>query len=248
MRFRIIGFALLVTTTVVASTAAQNPPAAPAITRTVVAATKLPTVTDTPLQFRALSVTIPPGERSSVSTANGILYQISGSTEVSTGGEAKTLNPGEGVFIGGGKPASLKAGNGEPSAFLHFLLAPVADQSPVETAPAVVKELHRTAPISDLKPGSYDLNLTRVTFPAQMPSNAPHHRSGAALYYVVSGTGANTVEGKTEAKGPGALIYEPFGLVHQWGNPGDTPLTFLAFNINPEGVAAVVPGVPAKGR
>jgi hypothetical protein len=33
---------------------------------------------------------------------------------------------------------------------------------------------------------------------------------------------------------------EPFGLVHQWGNPGDEPLTFLAFNINPDGVAAVV--------
>ena len=39
---------------------AQQPPAQP-ITRTVVAATKLPTVTDRPLLFRALSVTIPPG-------------------------------------------------------------------------------------------------------------------------------------------------------------------------------------------
>jgi hypothetical protein len=34
-------------------------------------------------------------------------------------------------------------------------------------APAAVTELYRTvAPIPDLKPGSYDLNLTRVTFPA----------------------------------------------------------------------------------
>ena len=45
---------------------------------------------------------------------------------------------------------------------------------------------------------------------------------------------------------PGSLIYEPFGLVHQWGNPGNEPLTFLAFNINPEGVPAVVPETPAK--
>jgi mannose-6-phosphate isomerase-like protein (cupin superfamily) len=118
---------------------------------------------------------------------------------------------------------------------------------PAATAPAAVKELYRTvAPIPDLKPGGYDLNLTRVTFPAQMPSNPPHHRSGAALYCIISGTGANTVDGKTEAKGPGVLIYEPFGLVHQWGNPGNEPLTFLAFNINPEGVAAVLPGAPAK--
>jgi len=183
--------------------AAQQPPAQPPITRTVVAATKLPTLTDQPLLFRALSVTIPPGEKSSVSTADGILYQMSGSTEVSIGGEAKTLSPGEGMFLAGGKLASMKTGTGEASTLLHFLLVPVADQDqPVETKPAIVKELYRTAaPISDLKPGSYDLNLTRVTFPAQMPSNPPHHRSGAALYYIVSGTGANTVNWQNGREG-----------------------------------------------
>jgi quercetin dioxygenase-like cupin family protein len=227
---------------------AQKPPAQPPITRTVVAATKLPTVTDRPLLFRALSVTIPPGEKSSVSTADGIVCQMSGSTEVSIGDETKMLNPGEGLFLAGGKPASMKAGTGEASTFLHFLLVPVADQDqPVETRPAIVKELFRSAtPIPDLKPGTYDLNLTRVTFPAQMPSNPPHHRSGAALYYIVSGTGANTVNGKTDAKEPGSLIYEPFGLVHQWGSPSDIPFTFLAFNINPEGVAAVISGAPTR--
>jgi mannose-6-phosphate isomerase-like protein (cupin superfamily) len=74
----------------------------------------------------------------------------------------------------------------------------------------------------------------------------PHHRSGAALYFILSGTGANTIDGKTEARGPGSLIYEPYDLVHQWGNPGNEPLIFLAFNINPEGVAAVLPGAPVK--
>src|SRR5262249_42177570 len=58
----------------------------------------------------------------------------------------------------------------------------------------------------------------------------------------------NTVDGKTQARGPGSLIYEPYALVHQWGNPGDEPLIFLAFNINPEGVAAVLPGAPAKKK
>jgi quercetin dioxygenase-like cupin family protein len=98
--------------------------------------------------------------------------------------------------------------------------------------------------LPELKPGSYELNLTRVTFPPGMPSNLPHHRSGAALYYIVSGIGANTVDGKTADRGPGSLIYEPFGLVHQWGNPGSEPLTFLAFNINLEGVPAVIPETP----
>jgi quercetin dioxygenase-like cupin family protein len=216
----------------------------------VVAATKLPTVTNVPLHFKAVSVTLQPDEKSDVSATSGILYQMSGSTEVSLGGDAKMLNAGEGLFIAGGKTTALTAANGGPSTFLHFFLVPAADlDRAVETPPAAARELYRTAaPIPDLQPGGYDLNLTRITFPAQMPSNPPHHRSGAALYYIISGTGANTVGGKTEARGPGSLIYEPYALVHQWGNPSNEPLIFLAFNINPEGVAAVLPGAPAKNQ
>jgi quercetin dioxygenase-like cupin family protein len=247
MQFRTSGLLLLGAMALPASGTAQTTPAPPEITRTVVAATKLPTVTDVPLHFKAVSVTLQPDAKSDVSAASGILYQISGSTEVSLGGEAKTLNAGDGLFIAGGRTAALTAGPGGPSTFLHFFLVPAADLGrPVETAPAAVTELYRTAtPIPDLQSGGYVLNLSRVTFPAQMPSNAPHHRSGAALYFIISGTGANTVDGKTEARGPGSLIYEPYALVHQWGNPGNEPLIFLAFNINPEGMPAVLPGAPA---
>jgi quercetin dioxygenase-like cupin family protein len=250
MRSTTIGSFLVCAVALAAPAAGQTQPAIPAISRTVLASTKLPTVVDTPVQFRAVSVTIPSGARSSVSATDGILYQLSGSTEVSIGGDIKILNPGEGLFIANGNAATLKAGDSGPSTFLHFLLAPTADlDKPLEALPAVVQELYRTvAPLPALKPGRYDLNLTRVMFPAQMPSNPPHHRSGAALYYILSGTGANTVEGILEAKAPGSLIYEPFGLVHQWGNPGEVPLTFLAFNINPEGVAAVLPGAPPKSQ
>jgi len=248
MQFRTTGLMLLGALALPAAAAAQTTPAPPVITRTLVAATKLPTVTDVPLHFKAVSITLQPDERSRVLPVNGILYQMSGSTEVLLDGEAKMLNSGEGLFIAGGKTAALTAGSGRPSTFLHFFLVPAMDLGrPAETAPATVRELYRTAnPIPDLRPGGYDLNLTRVTFPAQMPSNPPHHRSGAALYYIISGTGANTVDGKTEARGPGSLIYEPYALVHQWGNPGEEPLIFLAFNINPEGVAAVLPGAPEK--
>jgi quercetin dioxygenase-like cupin family protein len=250
MQFRTTELLLLGAMALPASGAAQTAPAPPAITRTVVAATKLPTVTDVPLHFKAVRTTLQPNEKRGISAANGILYQMSGSTEVSLGDEAKMLSDGEGLFIAGGKTATLTAGSRGPSTFLHFFLVPAVDlDRSVETAPAAVRELYRTeTPIPDLKPGGYDLNLTRVTFPAQMPSNPPHHRSGAALYYIISGTGANTVDGKTEARGPGSLIYEPYALVHQWGNPGNEPLIFLAFNINPEGVAAVLPGAPAKNQ
>jgi quercetin dioxygenase-like cupin family protein len=250
MQFGTIGLLLLGAMALPTSGAAQTIPAPPAITRTVVAATKLPTVTDVPLHFKVVTISLQPDERSGISAANGILYQMSGSTEVALDGEAKMLNAGEGLFIAGGKTAALTAGSEGPSTFLHFLLAPAVDlDRPVEAAPAAVKELYRTAnPIPDLKPGGYDLNLTRVTFPARMPSNPPHHRSGAALYFIISGTGANTVDGKTEARGPDSLIYEPYTLVHQWGNPGNEPLIFLAFNINAEGVAAVLPGAPVKNQ
>jgi quercetin dioxygenase-like cupin family protein len=239
----VLGSAALATAAI-----AQTPqPAAPAA-RTVIAATKLPSVTDKPLLFRAVSITVPPGERQNISTADGVLYQLSGTTEVSVGGETKTLGPGEGTFIAAGNSVSLTARGSEPSSSIHFLLAPAANSSSATPAGGT-KELYRTpSPIADLKPGTHDVNLTRVTFPAHMPSNAPHHRTGAALYYVISGSGANTVAGKTEMRGPGTFIYEPSGLVHQWGNPGDMPLTFLTFNINQEGMPAVAPDPVAKSQ
>jgi hypothetical protein len=112
-------------------------------------------VTNAPLYFKAVSVTLPSGQKSSVSAANSIVYQMSGSTEVLLDGETKMLNAGEGLLIAGGKTRLLKAGTGEPSNFLHFLLAPAADlDRPAEAAPAIMRELYRTAaPIQDLKPG-----------------------------------------------------------------------------------------------
>jgi hypothetical protein len=65
-----------------------------------------------------------------------------------------------------------------------------------------------------------------------MPSNAQHDRSGAALYYIVSGTGANTVDGKTEAKGPGSLVCEPMvscinGAIQATSRSHLSPLTLI---------------------
>lgn len=65
MHVSIFGAVLLSAASLAAPAAAQTTPAPPAITRTVVAATKLPTVVAAPLHFRAMSVTIPPGEASS---------------------------------------------------------------------------------------------------------------------------------------------------------------------------------------
>src|SRR5258705_4946504 len=127
MQFRTTGLLLLGAMALPASGTAQTTPAPPAITRTVVAATKLPTVTDVPLHFKAVSITLQPDEKSGVSAANGILYQISGSTEVALDGEAKMLNAGEGLFIAGGKTAALTAGRGGACNLLHIYPAPPLD-------------------------------------------------------------------------------------------------------------------------
>src|SRR3984893_10941663 len=146
MQFRTTGLWLLGAMVLPAPATAQTTPAAPAITRTVVAETKLPTVTDVPLHFKAVSITLQPDEKSGVSAANGILYQMSGSSEVTLDGEVQMLNAGEGLFIAGGKTAALTGGAGGPSTFLHFFPAPAADLGrPAETAPAGVTELYRTA-------------------------------------------------------------------------------------------------------
>ena len=78
------------------SVAAQPAPPPAGVTRTVVAATKLLTVTEAPLYFRAVSVPLPPGGKSHFSAVDGILYQVSGSTEITFDKQTTTLNSGDG--------------------------------------------------------------------------------------------------------------------------------------------------------
>lgn len=221
----------------------------PTAVRNVLATAGLPTVVDVPLHFKLLRVSIPAGQSTTSRGANGFLFQMSGMLSVTTSGDTRTLRNGDAIFVGRGESATLKAAGPEPAVLLHFLLLPAADLEKVlEGAPAVVTELFRTtAPIPSLKSGPYEFTLTRVTLPPRMPSNPPHYRSGGALYYVASGTGTMTVEGKTETKPTGSRLFEPYGMVHQWGNPGDTPLVLLQANISPEGVPAVIVGAPPAG-
>ncbi|MBV9969056.1 MAG: hypothetical protein JO228_03650 [Xanthobacteraceae bacterium] len=103
MHIRITGSILLAAVACSQAAMAQTPPAT---VRTVIAATKLPSVTDTPLYFDVVSVTLAPEQKSGVSKANGILYQLSGSTEVLLAGETKTIMPGRG-FSSAPAPARL---------------------------------------------------------------------------------------------------------------------------------------------
>jgi mannose-6-phosphate isomerase-like protein (cupin superfamily) len=92
-----------------------------------------------------------------------------------------------------------------------------------------------------------DAKSKDLTSPAPR-SPIVHRATGAALYYIVAGTGAVTIDGRTEDKGPGSLVFEPYGLIHQWANPRGEPLTTVIFNLNPEGMGAVRLGAPAAGE
>jgi hypothetical protein len=94
MHFRTFGIVLVGAAFVAVPAVAQTTAAPPAIMRTVVAATKLPTIVAAPLHFRAVTITIRPGEVSRFSGASGIIYEMKGSTEVSIDGGVKTIGPG----------------------------------------------------------------------------------------------------------------------------------------------------------
>jgi quercetin dioxygenase-like cupin family protein len=242
MRIRSWSWFALVLSSLAPPVLAQTQPAN--TVRTLLAAGHLDSVVDTPLYFRLFAVRLPPTERVSYSGPNSMLYVLSGTLAVVLDGNAQTISEGAGVFIPAGRAAAFGATSAEPARFLQFVLAPAAEaQKPPLGSPASAEELYRTPePLPGLRAGPYEFSLTRVTLPAGMPTNPSHYRSGAALYYVIAGTGAFTADGKTEPKAAGAPHFEPYGWVHQWANPGDTPLVLLQANISQEGVPAVLPG------
>ena len=242
MRMRSWSWLALVLSSLALPALAQTQPAN--TVRTLLAAGHLGSVVDTPLYFRLFAVRLPAREHVSYSGPNSMLYVLSGTLAVALDGTAQTVSEGTGFFIPAGRTTVFSATGTEPVHFFEFVLAPAAEpQMPPLGSPASAEELYRTPePLPGLRAGPYEFSLTRVTLPARMPINPSHYRSGAALYYVIAGTGAFTADGKTEPRVVGAPHFEPYGWVHQWANPGDTPLVLLQANISQEGVPAVLPG------
>jgi quercetin dioxygenase-like cupin family protein len=222
-----------------------SPPSAPSsagILRAVLASAALPSVVDAPRYYKVVRVSVPAKQATTYSGPVGFVFTLSASVEVASGADRQLLSREEGLLVAAGKNTTFKAGGSEPAVFLHFVLLKADElNQPMESRPATVTELYRTAsPIPGLKPGPYEFTLVRVTFPPHFPTNPPHRRSGAAVYYFLTGTGMLTSGGKTEPRSAGALHYEPYDFVHQWGNPGDAPFVIIQLNISQEGVPAVI--------
>jgi quercetin dioxygenase-like cupin family protein len=220
--------------------AQQSPSSTPV--RTVLAVANLPSVVQAPFFFRLSKIELNAGQSTNYSGPIGFIYLLSGALESQVNGQKRTLQPGDALVVTADKVHTFVAASAEPAIFLHYVLGrgEELDRS-IERAPAIVTELYRSAEsIPRLKSGPYEFTLTRVTFPPRMAPNVPHYRSGAALYYVLEGSGTFIADGKTEIRDKGMAHFEPQGWVHQWGNPGETPLVLLQANISEEGVPAVI--------
>jgi len=165
---------------------------------------------------------------------------------VQTKNGQQSLRQDDAVLVAADSAYTLKSSATEPALFLHFMLGRSTDlDQAAEHSPAVVAEIYRSPQaIPDLKPGRYEFTLTRVSYPRMAP-NVPHYRSGAALYYIRSGSGIFIADGKTETKPAGTAHFEHHGWLHQWANEADEPLVLLQANISEEGAPAVVMTQPA---
>jgi quercetin dioxygenase-like cupin family protein len=219
---------------------APKPPAG--IVRAVLASTALPSVTDAPRYYKLVRVSVSSGNATAYNGPVGFVFLLSGSLQVAAGADRQILERGDGFAVAAGRKTALTALGSEPAVYLHFVLSRADELNrSMEGAPAMVTELYRNAsPIPGLKPGPYEFSLVRVTFSPRLPLNPPHRRSGAALYYVLAGPGVFATGGKSETKPAGVAHFEPYDLVHQWGNPVDTPLVLIQANISQEGVPAVI--------
>lgn len=222
-------------------TLAQQAPSSTPV-RTVLASASLPSVVDAPLFFRLSKIELNSGQSTNYSGPIGFIYVLSGILTSQVDSEKLALRQGDGLLVTASKVHSFTAAAAEPAIFLHYVLGRAEElDRAAEQEPAIVTELYRSAePIPQLKPGPYEFTLTRVTFPPRMAPNVPHYRSGAALYYILEGSGTFIADGKTEIRDTGMAHFERHGWVHQWGNPGETPLILLQANISEEGVPAVI--------
>jgi quercetin dioxygenase-like cupin family protein len=224
-----------------------SPAQTPTIVRSVLAVTSLSSIADAPLFFKLSKVELAPSQTTTYFGPVGFLYALSGTLIVQTSAAEQSLRQDDAVLVAANTTYSLRTSVTEPALFLHFALTRSTDlDQAAERSPAVISELYRSPQaIPDLKPGRYEFTLTRVSYPRMAP-NTPHYRSGAALYYIRSGTGIFIADGKTELKTTGTAHFERHGWLHQWANDADEPLVLLQANISEEGAPAVVMTQPAR--
>lgn len=228
---------------------ALAPEAAPAVEtysssrfHQVIAKAVVPDRNDEQLYFSIVAGTFWSPQIHKFSTGDGIYYQFTGDAALDLDDRVTTLRPGDGVFIAAGAKFALKSLDaGRAPTYLQFLLSSAPGMEAAPAADGMAVELYRSpSPIPGLTHERNLLSLVRVPVPPQSTPDPLHRRTGAALHYVLSGTGAELADGRIVARGPGSVSYEPAGFSYQWSNPGLKPLIYLLFNINRKDAAPVI--------
>src|SRR4029077_5599972 len=177
----------------------------------------LDSVVDLPLFLRLYRARVPAAQHATYQGSHALLYDLSGAATIEAeGGAAQPLGEGAGAFIAAGQQVTITDAESGPTDLLLFLLTARPNQGRwLLGRPAVAQELYRTGdPLPGLKPGPYEFSLVRLTFPPGMQADPAHSRTGAALDYVLAGSGSVTADGKTEVGSAGMALFEGFGWVH----------------------------------
>lgn len=204
--------------------------------RVVISSERLAAVNDAPRYFRVLRVELPKGPAASYSGPNGYVYALSGKASLSAAGVKRDLGAGQAAFVRVGEATQLQG----PAVLIHFLLDAGAPGTSSPYTGAKATELYRTPePIPGLESGPYEFSLTKVTSPPKVKPPL-HHRSGAAIYYVLEGSGTLHMQTGAEPRKAGAVQYEPKTFVHTWENSGPVPLVLLQANLSREGTPEII--------
>ena len=210
---------------------------APRPVRVVIASERLAAVSDAPRYFRVFRVELGKGQAAAFSGTSGYVYVVSGKLAMSAGGSARSLSAGEAAFVKAEETVSLQG----PALAIHFLLeSGTQGMKSAYSGTAKATELYRTKdPIPGLEAGPYEFSLTKVTSPPKVKPPL-HHRSGAAIYYVLEGAGTLHMESGAQPRKAGAVQYEPSSFVHTWENSGGVPLVLLQANLSREGTPEII--------
>ena len=214
---------------------------APRPVRMVISSERIQSLSGAPQHFVVLKVDVGRGQSATFSGPSGYVFVLAGKLELAAASAQRALASGEAAFIRSGQPAQIRNVFPGTTTLVHFLLVPGAPgETPWYTPTVKTAELYRTAsPIPRLESGPYEFSLNKVTSPPKVKPPM-HHRSGAAIYYVLDGTATLHMEGKSEPRKAGMVQYEPNGFVHTWENSGATPLVLLQANISREGAPEII--------
>jgi quercetin dioxygenase-like cupin family protein len=208
--------------------------------RIVIATERLASLADSAQSFALLRVDLTKGQHAAFSGASGYLYVLAGKVLLGSSGAAqRTLSPGEAAYLRGGEPTEFRSASDARATLLHFLLMPVAGSATAYSGSGKISELDRTSAIPALQKGPYEFSLTKVISPPKVKPPL-HHRSGAAIYYVLEGSATLHTQSGSEARKAGDVQYEPNTFVHTWENSAGKPLVLLQANISREGTPEIV--------